>query len=158
MVKKHGRIGSYLKKRKIAKKEYKKYYEEAKTSMARATRKRESQQRKQRASTAAQSKYGLTSQERKAKRKKQLEHIAKTAQKMGEGFSDTDTFFNMDYEPPTPKKLKKTVSKKRPKTKYTVVKGKAVPIVKPKSKKKKTSKTSSGITNYSDFIDSFSKF
>ena len=120
MPRKLGKIKSIRAKNKLAKKEYNKYFQNAKRETAKATRKRESAQRKARAEAHAKRKYGLTSAEKKKARAEKLKALGEKMESIGGGFADTGGGFDMDafLNPSTPTKKKRKKSSGDMYTKY----------------------------------------
>jgi len=161
MPKKLGRIKSRMAKNKLAKREYNKYFQDAKREQAKTTRKRESAQRKARATAHAKAKFGMTSAEKKTARREKLKALGEQMEGMGgggDGF-DADAFLNPSptktiKKQTAPKKTKikiapakrKTPKKKTSSSKYVVVNGKAYPVAVTPTKRKTTKKRASTAT------------
>ena len=121
MPKKLGRIASVRAKNRLAKKEYNKYFQDAKKGVAQTTRKRESAQRKARATAEAKRKYGMTSAERKTDRRKKFAELSKKMESLGEGFSGMGAGLDMDIltQGTTKTKKKRKTTKKKDEDIYT---------------------------------------
>jgi len=163
MPRKIGGLRARYKKNQIAKREYKKYYQQAKAGLAQTTRKRESAQRKARAVARANAKYGMTSQERKDARMAKLKELGDAMQGVGgSGGGGFDVDALLGYDKPKRKTTrKKTKSKKRKTTRkasggnYVVINGVAYPTAvspttskKPRKRKKSSKKRSQSPTDY----------